>query len=194
VTTLSDQFCRVKQLVFGVAICAALAWPAKAADAPEGWDAFKITDKKKLTRYRLVEEAGRCCTRAPKARRPVYRNGAVQPRRAPDPELALEGEPARRGNRQQQVHPQDRTGDDRVEVTAVEGGKEEQPCEGIPRLSLRRATAATTPRNGKLGVERPQIRWSAVPELPLPLLPDPSTSRRRPSRKLVHAAYAASMR
>ena len=35
--------------------CAATA----AADLPEGWEALKINDKKKPTRYRLIEEGGR---------------------------------------------------------------------------------------------------------------------------------------
>jgi hypothetical protein len=40
----------------------ALSTPAAATAAvtvPEGWQAFKINDKKKLTAYRLVEEDGR---------------------------------------------------------------------------------------------------------------------------------------
>ena len=41
------------------AVCLAACLPAAAADLPEGWELFKINDKKKPTRYRLLEEGGR---------------------------------------------------------------------------------------------------------------------------------------
>ena len=44
--------------------CSCLALAAHAADAPEGWQAFKINDKKKLTSYRVVQEGGKPVLRA----------------------------------------------------------------------------------------------------------------------------------
>jgi hypothetical protein len=41
------------------ALCLFAGFPALAAELPEGWEALRINDKKKPTRYRLLQEGGR---------------------------------------------------------------------------------------------------------------------------------------
>lgn len=39
-------------------LAAVLAFPAQAAEAPEGWQSFKINERKKATAYRWVDDGG----------------------------------------------------------------------------------------------------------------------------------------
>ena len=107
---------RLTEMLLASAIAfAAPAAVALAADAPEGWQAFKINDKKKLTAYRLVEEDGKPVlhARAEGSASGLGQPGDVQPDRAADRDLELEDQSTDPRSRQPQGRQRGLAGEDR---------------------------------------------------------------------------------
>lgn len=57
---MQTPFLTIRRILPESCACALLVWAvtAFAADIPEGWQLFKINDKKKLTAYRIINEGG----------------------------------------------------------------------------------------------------------------------------------------